>query len=320
MAVYTEITDEDLEHFLKSYSLGELLSFQGIVEGIENTNYLVHTGSGEYILTLYEKRVKPGDLPFFVQLMQHLAEHGISCPAPIPDTSGRIIKELRGRPAVIISFLDGVWIRRPQAVHCAGMGELMARMHLAAASFGSRRQNGLSLSDCHALLGNISPADANGIFPALHDIITDELGFLECNVPPELPEGIIHADMFPDNVFFIGKQVSGLIDFYFACNDALAYDLGICLNAWCFEPDGDFNITKARAMLRGYEQVRKLLAAEIEALPLLARRAALRFVLTRVYDWINTPKDALVRPKDPMEYVHKLRFHKQVASVSEYGI
>jgi homoserine kinase type II len=319
MAVYTEVSDEELAAFIASYGLGELLSFKGIAEGVENTNYLVHATRGTFILTLYERRVLPQDLPFFLGLMEHLAAHGVSCPTPVRDKDGRNLKELAGRPAALVTFLEGFWVRKPTAAHCAAVGRALARMHMGGEGFSLRRANALGLSDWRPLYQRFA-ANADAIAPGLRALIEDELKVLEAKWPKGLVEGVIHADLFPDNVFFLGEELSGLIDFYFACNDALAYDLAVSLNAWCFEKDLSFNITKSRALLRGYEELRPLTRAEREAMPILARGAAMRFLLTRAYDWLNTPEDALVSRKNPVEYMRRLRFHQGVKSIADYGL
>ena len=319
MAVYTDVSDEELENFIDSYAIGALTSFKGIAEGVENSNYLVHTESGPYILTLYEKRVSREDLPYFLALMEHLAARGISCPLPVKDRDGRTLKQLAGRPAALITFLEGLWVRRPNIEHCAGLGEALARFHLAGADFPMSRANSLSLPGWRALFASIG-ASADKVKPGLNGVIEKELRYLESHWTDDVPAGVIHADLFPDNVFFLGDKVSGLIDFYFACNDMLAYDVAVCLNAWCFEPDGSFNVTKARALLQAYEQVRPLSQAEFERLPTLARGAALRFLLTRTYDLLNQDANALVKTKDPNEYLRKLRFHQRVKSAREYGL
>ena len=319
MAVYTEVSDEELSRFLAGYGLGEALSFKGIAEGVENTNYLVHTQAGPHILTLYEKRVSLEDLPFFLGLMEHLAAKGVSCPLPVRDRKGEMLSEISGRPAAVITFLEGLWVRRPSADHCAALGDTLARLHLAGQDFAMTRANALSVSGWRPLHDSCE-GGADTIQQGLDGEVSEELSALEKAWPRNIPEGVIHADLFPDNVFFLGGKVSGVIDFYFACNDMLAYDIAICLNAWCFESDGSFNITKARALLRAYTALRPLTDEEYAALPILARGAALRFLLTRIYDWLNTSKEALVKPKDPLEYVRKLRFHRTVASAREYGL
>ena len=319
MAVYTEVSDDELTAFIDTYDLGPVLSCKGIAEGVENSNFLLHTKAGYYILTLYEKRVREDDIPFFLGLMQHLAGKGIVCPQPVANRKGVALGQLAGRPAALVTFLDGVWIRRPDAKHCAMLGEALAKLHQAGADFAMQRPNALSVSGWEALFRQIEPR-ADGLAQGLAGALSDELGYLKIIWPTGLPTGVIHADMFPDNVFFLDGKLSGVIDFYFACTDAYAYDLAICLNAWCFEPDGSFNITRGMALLNGYEKVRPLQPAEIAALPVLARGAALRFLLTRLVDWLNVPEGALVKPKDPSEYVAKLRFHQQVASARSYGL
>lgn len=319
MAVYTDVSDEELAAFIESYDIGSLTSFKGIAEGVENTNYLVHTETGPFILTLYEKRVSPEDLPYFLGLMEHLAAAGISCPLPVRDRDGNILRQLAGRPAVLISFLEGLWVRRPGITHCAGLGEALAKFHLAGLDFPMARENDMSLPGWRTLFEAVQ-GSANSVIPGLHEAIAAELDYLGANWATDLPVGVIHADLFPDNVFFLDDRISGLIDFYFACNDMLAYDVAVCLNAWCFEPDTSFNITKARAMLQAYEGTRALSERELDALPLLARGAALRFLLTRTYDFLNTDATALVKTKDPNEYLRKLRFHQRVTSYRDYGL
>ena len=319
MAVYTEVSDEELAAFIASYGLGELLSFKGIAEGVENTNYIVHTSRGPFILTLYERRTAREDLPFFLGLMEHLAARGVSCPTPVRDNEGRNLKELAGRPAALVTFLEGFWVRRPATVHCAAVGRALAELHMGAQEFALKRANALGLAGWRPLYERFADR-ADEIAPDLGPLIGSELRSLEAHWPKGLPIGVIHADLFPDNVFFLGDRLSGLIDFYFACNDALAYDIAVSLNAWCFEKDLSFNITKGRALLRGYEELRPLTPAEREAMPQLARGAALRFLLTRAYDWLNTPRDALVSPKNPLEYVRRLRFHQGVRSIADYGL
>ena len=318
MAVYTEVSDEELDAFVTRYGLGQVLSLKGIAEGVENSNYLLHMQAGFFILTLYEKRVALGDLPFFLHLMQHLAARGLNCPQPVADSHGALLGQMAGRPAALVTFLDGLSIKRPSVAHCAGVGEALALLHRAGADFPMQRDNALSIHGWEPLYRQ-AETRADEVLPGLNFAIGEELARLELAWPKNLPRGVIHADLFPDNVFFLDNKLSGLIDFYFACTDFLAYDLAICLNAWCFEPDASFNITKGMAMMDAYERVRPLQPAEIEALPVLARGAALRFLLTRLVDWLNVPAGALVKPKDPLEYMRKLRFHQKVASAREYG-
>ena len=319
MAVYTDVTDEELQHFLAGYDIGSLLAYKGIAEGVENSNFLLHTGAGYFILTLYEKRVAASDLPFFLNLIEHLSGRGLTCPQPVRNRAGEALGRLAGRPAAIVTFLDGMWIRRPGAAHCAALGEVLAKLHLAGADFPMTRRNGLSVEGWRPLFERAG-ARADKVQPGLYEAIARELDHVERGWPRGLPQGIIHADLFPDNVFFLGDRLSGLIDFYFACTDALAYDAAICLNAWCFEPDHSYNITKGRALFGGYRRARPLDGAEIAALPMLCRGAALRFLLTRLVDWLEVPPGALVKPKDPLEYYRKLRFHQANASARDYGL
>ncbi len=319
MAVYTDVGDEELKQFLAGYSIGSLLACKGVAEGVENSNYLLHTSDGFFFLTLYEKRVAADDLPFFLGLTEYLAAHGITCPQPVRGRNGETLRRLANRPAAIFTFLDGMHIRRPQVVHCAAVGEALARLHLAGQGFAMTRPNTLSVKGWRPL-AEAAGERADTVRKGLAAAIRSELAVLERDWPHDLPSGVIHADLFPDNVFFLDDRLSGLIDFYFACTDAFAYDVAICLNAWCFEPDHAYNVTKGRALLNGYMQVRRLSPREIDVLPLLCRGAALRFLLTRLVDWLNVPPGALVKPKDPLEYYRKLRFHRTGVSARDYGI
>jgi homoserine kinase type II len=319
VAVYTDVVAEELGAFLAGYDIGELLAYKGIAEGVENSNFLVHTSRGYFILTLYERRVAAKDLPFFLALMEHLHARGISCPQPVKNKWGQVLGQVAGRPAAVVTFLDGMWIRRPLPAHCGALGEALARLHLAGLDFKDSRVNALSVNGWRQLYDSCGER-ADEVQPDLKRFLAAELSHLENAWPSELPHGIIHADLFPDNVFFLGSKLSGLIDFYFACTDALAYDVAICLNAWCFESDHSYNVTKGRSLLQAYAQVRALSGEERRALPLFARGAALRFLLTRLADWFDVPPGALVRPKDPFEYYRKLRFHQAVKSVHDYGI
>jgi len=319
LAVYTDFSDEEFAAFMAAYDLGAVLSVKGIAEGVENSNYLLSTERGQFILTLYEKRVDPADLPFFLGLMEHLAGRGISCPQPVRDRRGNSLNRLANRPAALVTFLTGMWVRRPKPEHCGQVGGALAGLHLAGEGFALRRPNALSVGGWRPLYEQCG-GRADEVAPGLGAEIEHELAYLEANWPSNLPEGIIHADLFQDNVFFLDGRLTGLIDFYFACNDMLAYDVAICINAWCFEADGSLNVTKARMLLAGYGQVRKFSEAEIAALPLLARGSALRFLLTRLYDWLTVPEGALVVPKDPLEYYRRLRFHRSVTDASAYGL
>ena len=319
MAVYTEIPDEEFDAFMKGYDLGAVLSLKGIAEGVENSNYLLGTEKGAFILTLYEKRVDRADLPFFLGLMEHLAGRGITCPLPVHDREGNALNRLAGKPAAIVTFLTGMGVRRPRAEHCGAVGRALAALHVAGEGFRLTRKNALSVDSWRPLFETCA-GRADEVVAGLGAEIGRELDFLEVHWPRDLPSGVIHADLFPDNVFFLGRALSGLIDFYFACNDMLAYDVAVCLNAWCFEPDAALNVTKARTLLAAYGAVRPFSPAEIEALPILARGAALRFLLTRLYDWLTVPPGALVVPKDPIEYYKRMRFHRGATDASAYGL
>ena len=318
MAVYTEVSAEALAVFLEGYEIGVAHSLKGIAEGVENSNYLLTTDRGPFLLTLYEKRVEEGDLPFFLGLMEHLARRGVNCPQPVRARNGEAIGRLAGRAAAIVTFLDGLSVRRPTAAHAGEVGEALARMHEAGADFSIPRRNALTISSWPGLFA-AAGARADEVAPGLAQETRAQLAFLQQAWPRALPSGVIHADLFPDNVFFFADKISGLIDFYFACNDFLAYDLAICLNSWAFEDSGEYNLARGRAMIDGYARVRPLEPGEVEALPILARGAALRFLLTRLVDWLNVPPGALVKPHDPREYLRKLRFHTQATSARDYG-
>ena len=319
MAVYTHIDAEMLEDFLAGYTIGSALTFKGIAEGIENSNYYMQTDAGRYILTIYEKRANAEDLPFFLNLMDHLAEAGVPSPLPIRDNKGVSLQQLSGKNACIISFLDGVSVSHPTADHCASVGTALANMHNAAGDFQETRKNDLSLKGWKALAVEVRDK-ADTITPGLAKLINDEIAYLEANWPEDLPTGLIHADLFPDNVLFTHDKLTGIIDFYFACTEMLAYDIAICINAWCFNDDHEFETGHAKRLTEMYDVTRSLTPAEINALPILCRGAALRFLLTRTYDWLNPVSDALVSAHDPMDYVKRLKFHQQVKDAADYVI
>jgi homoserine kinase type II len=319
MAVYTEVTDEALAAFLGDYEIGGMVAFRGIAEGVENSNYALKTTQGDFILTLYEKRVNTADLPWFLGLMEHLAARGLPCPLPVRARDGRNLNPLAGRIAAITTFLPGVWPRRVVVEHCEPLGAALAQLHLAGQDFAPKRANALGPEAWQPLLEK-SLAHADDVQPGLGAELAANLARITEAWPRDLPVGHIHADLFPDNVFFLDGKISGLIDFYFAATDLYAYDIAICLNAWCFERDFSFNITKSRALLRGYMAHRGLSEAERAALPVLAQGAAMRFLLTRLYDWLHTPPGALVTPKDPMDYYRRLRFHNTARDASAYGL
>ncbi|MES2895256.1 MAG: homoserine kinase [Pseudomonadota bacterium] len=318
MAVYTDITDEELTGLLADFDLGAPLTFKGIAEGVENSNFLLETEAGRFFLTIYEKRVRADELPFFLGLLSWLSEHGYPSAAPVADRAGRVLTEVRGKPAAIVTFLPGLSVRRPTAAHCREAGEGLARLHLAAEGYPGTRANDLGQDAWAPMFERLAGA-ADALKPGLAKTIAGDLDRLAARWPTGLPTGIVHADYFPDNVFFQGGKFAGAIDFYFACIDAYAYDIAVALNAWCFEADGSFNITSARALVAGYEVHRPLSPAERAALPILAHGAAMRFFLTRLNDWGATPAGALVRPKDPLEYERKLAVHRAAPDLVLFG-
>jgi len=318
MAVYTDISDEELAGLLADFDLGNALSLKGVAEGVENSNFLLETEAGRYFLTVYERRVRPEDLPFFLELLRWIAGRGFPSATPIPDREGRLLKEVRGKPCAIVSFLSGLAVRRPTAAHCREAGAGLALLHLAAEGFPLKRANDLGQAAWAPMFAGLGQA-AEDLKPGLAKTISSDLELLAARWPKNLPEGVIHADFFPDNVFFTNGKFAGAIDFYFACVDAFAYDIAVALNAWCFEPDGSFNITSARQLVAGYESHRKLSDLERSALPVLAHGAAMRFFLTRLHDWGATPEGALVRPKDPLEYERKLAVHRASPDLVLFG-
>jgi homoserine kinase type II len=318
MAVYTDITDDELTALLADYDLGQPLALKGVAEGVENSNFLLETEAGRFFLTVYEKRVREADLPFFLGLMRWLWEHGYPSATPVPDRNGEMLKRVRGKPCVIVSFLTGLSARRPTVAHCREAGEGLAWLHEAGAGFPMRRENDLGQPAWARLFSGLKDG-AEALKPGLAAVVEADLAQLAARWPQGLPEGVIHADYFPDNVFFQAQRFAGAIDFYFACNDAYAYDVAVALNAWCFEADGSFNVTAARALVAGYERRRRLSEAERAALPVLAHGAAMRFFLTRLHDWGATPAGALVRPKDPLEYERKLAVHRASPDLVLFG-
>ena len=319
MAVYTEISDEELAAFTAKYDIGETQSLKGITEGVSNSNYFLQTDKDIYILTIYEERTDLTQLPYFIDLMKHLAKKGFTAPMPVDAKDGNALQEICGKKACLTTFLKGMFLRRFTPEQCGQLGAAIAKMQIATQDFTGFRKNNLSVDGWGAMIDKIGTR-ANEIADGLYDEICADYDFLRRHWPADLPQSVIHADLFPDNVFFLGKKLSGVIDFYFACNDFAAYELAICLNAWCFEPDTwEMNATKAYRMLSSYNALRPLSPDERDALPVLAHGAALRFFLTRAEDWLFQKKDAVVKLKDPMEYVKKLRFHRGIRSWHEYG-
>ncbi|MCQ2965389.1 MAG: homoserine kinase [Alphaproteobacteria bacterium] len=320
MAVYTRLKNDQLNFFIQKYNIGDVVSLTEIKGGIDNTNYFLKTTKDIFLLTIYEKRIQVDELPFFIELMEHLKKNGLNCPMPVKAKDGKALQEIfPGKWACITTFLSGQSVKNLKIEHCFELGKAMALMHRSSANFNKVRKNDLSISGWEKLIAKIGQ-NANRIAPRLYDELCYEFEDIKSQWPSNLPTGIIHADLFPDNVFFTENLLSGIIDFYFACSDFYAYELAICINAWCFENYiWEFNATKAAYLIAGYTKIRKLSIEEKQSLPILCRGAALRFLLTRIYDWINQDPLAFVTPKDPNEYIKKLRFHHKVKSYFEYG-
>ena len=318
MAVYTKISNEDLENFLSNYRIGKLKSFQGIVEGIENTIYLLLTSSGKYILTLYEKRVREEDLPFFMNLLSSLSDQKFKCPIPIKDHKGIYINRIKGKNASLVSYIEGKSKKNLTALDCKDIGKMTANIHLLGKKIKAK-PNQVSINYWKNAFNKVKN-ECDSIKKGLANDINISLNSLEKKWPKNLPRGIIHADIFPDNILFFSGKVSGIIDFYFSCNDFFAYDIAICLNSLCFENQSTFNVTKAKNFIKGYNSVRELNQKEKDCLPILARGAAMRFLITRVYDYLKQTNldGAIFRTKDPIEYLKRLEFHNNVKSYEDY--
>jgi homoserine kinase type II len=303
MAVFTHISAEQLAQHLLVFDIGTLVSFTGVSEGVENTNFKLVTTRGQFILTIVEKRTRAEDLPFLTAYMKHLYDKGIPCPDVVAAVDGKEITTLAEKPAIITTFLPGAWPRRIENFHVAAVGTLLAHMHLAAGSFTPQRKNTMSLPEWKSLIW--SCAGKTDLVPLLQK----ELEYIGDNLPQNLPSGAVHADLFPDNVFFTGEKLTGVIDFYFSCTDNFVYDLMLALNAWCFEPAG-LNRQKAKQFLDAYQKERPLTAAELESLPFFGRAAALRIIATRLYDLLHPASGATVTAKDPHEHVRILEFYQ----------
>lgn len=318
MAVYTQLTDAELDALLADYDIGRAVSFKGISEGVSNTNFKLETEKGRFILTIFERRTEEVDLPFFMGVMARLAERNFPCPQPVPTKHGALLTRAQGKPATIVTFLQGASPHDPDIAHCAAIGEALARMHVALDGFEMQRANSLG-PDAWAKLIAPRLAQAEYLRPGLARLIESDMAEVTQEWPRDLPRGVIHADLFPDNSLFVGDRLGGVIDFYFACTDFLAYDIAVCLNAWCFEDQRHYDIGRGAALLAAYETIRPLSDAERNALPTLCRGAGLRFFATRLEDWGNVAEDALVKPKDPREYADILTFHRSVKDAGDYG-
>ncbi|WP_428627136.1 homoserine kinase [Sphingopyxis sp.] len=318
MAVYTPVDPDDLAALVARYDIGSVLSCKGIAEGVENSNFLLETTGGRFILTLYEKRVSEGDLPFFVDLLDHLAASGSPVPAMIRDRDGVAVQQISGRAACIIQFLSGISLTHPSPAQCEAAGAALGAMHRGLEGYGGARANSMGHRHWHAVAA--ATGDLDAVQPGLQTIVTDELAFVDAHWPTDLPAHVIHADLFPDNVLMLGDRVSGLIDFYFAASDFRAYDLVITHAAWTFSADGSrCDPALAQALMRGYASEIALTSAEIAALPLLARGASLRFLLTRAHDWVHTPADALVTRKDPSPFLARLLRYRAADAASLFA-
>lgn len=316
MAVYTKVSAKALGAFLKDYDAGKAVSFKGIAEGVENSNYLLETTEMRAILTLYEKRADPADLPYYLDIMSHLAAKGVQSPEPIQDKQGQALKKLAGRPACMISFLTGVSTETPNSNQAFAVGELLATLHESLMDFPQKRPNSLSIDSWQQMIDAARDAATatDSPFAALHREAESECKSLMQHWPQDLPTGTIHADLFPDNILLTGDSVTGVIDFYFACTDALAYDLAVTLTAWCFDVHQTYLPNLAAAMIKGYESVRPLTATEKTALPLLCRGSCMRFMLTRLTDWFVDTGTAVVHKKDPRDYQARLRHFQSMTS------
>ena len=320
MAVYTKLNKKKVEEILSNYNLGKVESFEGVEEGIENTNYIVSTNKNKFILTIYEKRVKAADLPFFSDLMLSLNRSNFKCPAPILNNKNNTITDFEGKKLMIVSFLEGKAKKNLSPTNCKSIGIEIAKMHELTKYLNLNRKNDLSVNSWRKLFDAVKDKCAN-IHKDLPKLIIENLNDVEKNWPKSLPKGIIHADLFHDNIFFLENSFSGLIDFYFSCEDFFAFEIAICFNALCFDGlknDLSFNVTKAKNFIDGYTSVRKLTQEELNSIKVLSQGAALRFLLTRVFDALNTVEGAMVKIKDPMEYLQRLEFHKNSKGYEDY--
>ena len=320
MAVYTKLSEVKLKEFFSKYNLGKLLNYKEIREGIENTNYFIQTEKGKFVLTLYEKRVEEKDLPFFISLMKNLFDKNFPSPEPIINKNGSYISDIVGKKAAVVSFLDGNAKKNLNPDNCYNIGINTAKLHLITKNLSGKRRNKLSINSWRKIYNNIK-TDCSKIHPDLPSVIEKNLDEIEKNWPQDIPSGIIHADLFPDNIFFKNDQLSGIIDYYFSCNDFYAFEIAICLNALCFEGKSknlSFNVTKAKKFIDGYSSMRKLTENEKKSLKILCQGAAIRFLLTRVFDYLNVVKGAIVKIKDPVEYLKRLEFHNNVKGYQDY--
>jgi len=320
MAVYTKLSADELKDFFSKYDLGKLINHKEIKEGIENTNYFTQTENGKFILTLYEKRVDEKDLPFFISLMKNLFDKNFPCPNPIINKNGNYISEIKNKKAAVISFLNGTAKKILSPNECYQVGIYTAKLHSITKDLTGKRKNKLSVNSWREIYNKIRN-DCSKIHKNLPKIIEKNLNEIENNWPKNIPSGIIHADLFPDNIFFNGNKLSGIIDYYFSCYDYYAFEIAICLNALCFEGQNQnlsFNVTKAKKFIDGYSSIRALTEEEKKSLKVLCQGAATRFLLTRVFDYLNLTEGAIVKIKDPVEYLKRLEFHDNVKNYQDY--
>jgi len=320
MAVYTKLSEKELKEFFSKYNLGELLNYKEIKEGIENTNYFIQTEKGKFILTLYEKRVEEKDLPFFISLMRNLFDKNFPSPEPIINKNGNYISEISEKKAAVVSFLDGYAKKILNPNDCYEVGINTAKLHLITKNLSGKRENKLSINSWRKIYNKVKK-DCSKIHPNLPKVIEKNLDEIEKNWPKNIPSGIIHADLFSDNILFKNNRLTGIIDFYFSCNDFYAFEIAICLNALCFEGINEnlsFNVTKAKKFIDGYNSIRKISEDEKKSLKILCQGAAMRFLLTRVFDYLNLVEGAVVKVKDPIEYLKRLEFHNDVNSYQDY--
>ena len=320
MAVYTKLSKSELVGFFSKYNLGKLLNYKGIKEGIENTNYFIQTEKGKFILTLYEKRTEEKDLPFFISLMRNLFDKKFPSPEPIINKNGNYISQILKKNAAVVSFLEGNAKKNLSPNNCYQVGVSAAKLHLITKNLTGKRENKLSVNSWREIYNKIKK-DCSKIDKNLPEIIEKNLNEIEKNWPKNIPMGIIHADLFPDNIFFKNDKLSGIIDYYFSCFDFYAFEIAICLNALCFEGTKEnlsFNVTKAKKFIDGYSSIRKLAIEEKNSLKILCQGAAMRFLLTRVFDYINLTEGAIVTVKDPLEYLKRLEFHDSVKNYQDY--
>jgi len=320
MAVYTKLSEKELKEFFSKYNLGKLLNYKEIKEGIENTNYFIQTEKGKFILTLYEKRVEEKDLPFFISLMRNLFDKNFPSPEPIVNKNGNYISEILEKKAAVVSFLDGYAKKILNPSNCCQVGINTAKLHLITKDLTGKRENRLSVNSWRKIYNKVKK-DCSKIHASLPKIVEKNLDVIEKNWPKNIPSGIIHADLFPDNIFFEGNKLSGIIDYYFSCYDFYAFEIAICLNALCFEGKNEnlsFNVTKAKKFIDGYSSIRKLTEEEKKSLKVLCQGAAIRFLLTRVFDYLNLTEGAIVKIKDPVEYLKRLEFHDSVKNYQDY--